>query len=792
MTEAKGGSVPRSGAGERILVAVLLAVFAGLAVTSMRQKNPTFDETAHLAAGVSYVQLGDHRLNPEHPVLPKLLAGAAASLAGARAHDDTPAWETAEQWDYATELLYERGADWRPIVFAGRLPLVAIGVLVGLVLWRWARAMAGPRAAAVALALFAFSPNFLAHTRLVTTDVPLTLTVVAAAACLWQAWRTGSLRWTLAGAGCVALSMLTKFSAFSYAPAWAVLILVPSAARPLRRGAVHLVVFVAAAFVLTEILVFLAYGFAGDWVTIRSLGMEGRGISPAEMSVLRRVPYEIMASIPWPAREFAAGMKTIILYTEAGHPVYLMGVRGDAGWWWSPFVALAVKATLPFLLLVVAALVAVARSRALRRADLVFLLVPAALVLGTNVAANLGIGVRHLLPMFPFLMILAAWPLRGGVALRWIGAIAVAAALVWHAAGTVRVHPHYLPWFNEIAGGARGGVRWLGDSNLDWGQDLSAAAARLREKGVSGAVLGYFGTASPFVEGLDWQVFPPTRRAKDRDPWTVLPAEGEQWLVMSVTNLQGVYYRADGGETPYPWLSGREPDEVVGGSIYLYEIGHDADVQQGMAAVYRRHGLREEEENALRRTVTERAPAAEARRRLTELYLDRGDRDAAAQLILRSPNPDVSEVLLVAKLHEEGGDLEMAETLLRRGIRGFPSAPELHNALAWFLQEYGGDLDDAMKEAEAAVAWAPDDPYYLDTRAVVRLQRGEPRQALEDLDLALSRPDGDLAAIRWHRAQALDALGRRAEARAEADAVAMRDDVPEEVLAEIAEWMSGR
>ena len=137
--------------------------------------------------------------------------------------------------------------------------------------------MVGGRGAALALALYAFSPNFLAHTRLVTTDVPLTLTVVAGAACLWQAWRTGRLAWTLAAAACAALSMLTKFSAFSYGPAWAVLLLVPSAARPLRRSALHLVVFIAGTFVLIEILVFLLYGFAGDWVTIRALGMEFGG-----------------------------------------------------------------------------------------------------------------------------------------------------------------------------------------------------------------------------------------------------------------------------------------------------------------------------------------------------------------------------------------------------------------------------------------------------------------------------------------------------------------------------------
>jgi Flp pilus assembly protein TadD len=776
---------------ERALVAALLTAFALLAALSVRGKNPTFDETAHLAAGISYVQLRDWRLNPEHPALPKEIAGLAASTTGIRAHDDTPAWERGEQWDYARELLYERGVDWRRIVFAGRLPMVGIGVLLGFVLWAWARAMLGATAAAVALALFAFSPSFLAHAPLVTTDVPLALTVTGAGACLWRSWRTGRMAWTVAAAGCVALSMLTKFSAFSFAPAWALLVLLPSSARPWRSGARHLVVFAAATFALTELLVFVCYGFAMDWTAFRSLGMEGRGVTPESMSLLRRIPYEIMASVPWPSKDFAEGMKTIILYTEAGHPVYVMGRRADAGTWWLPFVTLGLKATVPAMLLALAAVVAVIRSRALRGMEMLFVIVPAALVLLTNAGAKLGLGVRHLLPAVPFLILFTVWPFRSA----WRGPAALVALVVplgWHAAGTLRAFPHYLPWFNEIAGGTEGGARWLGDSNLDWGQDLSLAAERLRARGVTSAVLCYFGTASPFAEDMQWQVLPPTQRARNLDPWKVLPVEGEQWLAMSRTNLQGIYYRADGGAEPYPWLADVEPVEVVGGSILLYEIGGDADVQWGMAGVYRRHGLLAEEEAALRRALAARKFLTEARMRLTEILVARGAKEEAAELILQCPNPEVSEILLVSRLHEEMGKLDLAEVLLERGIKGFPGDAELKNQLAWFLQKYDGDLDRALVRANEAVTWAPRDPYFRDTRAMVHLRRGDLRAAMADIDTALALPDGDLAAVRWHKALVLDAMGRRREAEDAANEALAREGVDDELINEIGEWFGGR
>ena len=50
-------------------VVLLLGIFLTLSVLSMRVKNPTFDETAHIGAGVSYVQLGDYRLNPDSPCI---------------------------------------------------------------------------------------------------------------------------------------------------------------------------------------------------------------------------------------------------------------------------------------------------------------------------------------------------------------------------------------------------------------------------------------------------------------------------------------------------------------------------------------------------------------------------------------------------------------------------------------------------------------------------------------------------------------------------------------------------
>ncbi len=604
------------------LAALFLFFFARAALDAARVKAPTYDETAHLAAGIAYVQTRDFRMNPEHPVLPKLLAGWSASGTGARADTTTIPWMRSDQWNFARDVIWDGGADWRDVVVAGRLPMIGIGVALGIVLWIWGRAMLGTGGALLALLLYAFCPNVLAHTPLVTTDVPLTFGVVACAGCLWQAHRSGRVLWTALGALFFGITMVTKFSAFSYLPVWAILAAWPSNARPLRRGLVHAGVFLLLAAVFTEALVLTCYAGSGDWVTIAELGLRGRGVSPESMSLHRRIPYEILARIPWPSADFARGLKDIVLYTEAGHPVYLLGTRSDSGWWWSPIVALSVKATIPLLVLVGSGIVATITSRRLRTSDLPFVVLPPALCLVTNMAANLGLGVRHLLPMFPFGMLLAAWPMKGGGFPGGLVPAAVGVALAaWHVVASVRTHPDTISYFNEFAGGARGGIRILGDSNLDWGQDLPAAAARLKELGVKRAILCYFGTANPFVFGVEWQLLPPTQRARSQDPWIVMPTEGPQWLLMSVTNLQGVYSRGPGGDasgTPYPWLEGIEPEEVVGGTIYLYEISQYPEVQKALVSTYLRYGLRDEAYAALVRWNRLAPDDPEAKRRLEE------------------------------------------------------------------------------------------------------------------------------------------------------------------------------
>ena len=80
--------------------------------------------------------------------------------------------------------------------------------------------------------------------------------------------------------------------------------------------------------------------------------------------------------------------------------------------------------------------------------------------------SRINTGLRHLLPLYPFLFVFA------GVCLARLRTVQLALLGITLAAETLSVHPHYLAFFNAAAGGPAAGPRYLADSNIDWGQDL--------------------------------------------------------------------------------------------------------------------------------------------------------------------------------------------------------------------------------------------------------------------------------------------------------------------------------
>ena len=565
-------------------VAAGVALYAAQAITSMRTQSATFDEGSHLPAGYTYLKLGDHRLNPEHPPLVKALAALPLLFMDVTVKPDDEAWAMRRQWEFGKRFLY-RWNDADRLLFWGRLPVVVLGALLAVSVFLWARARHGLPAAVLALFLCVLSPDVLAHGQLVTTDAGIALFMFLSVVAFDAASRQLSAgRLALAGLA-AGLAFATKFSAVLLLPILAGLALVAVfapgpmslalpgrarrelAGRGARLGA--MVALLVAIGAVSLAVVWASYGF-------RSPLSPDTGVESAlewsrvehDGALERPVAHLVRASGMLP-ESFVFGFLRFFKHSEP-RPAFLLGRVSSAGWWYFFPVTFLLKTPVPLLVLLGIAL-ATRRRHARPGRDELVLWLPVAIYAVVAVVRALNIGHRHLLPIYPFLFVAAgrtaAWAWPGEHAPRRAPVLVVGLLCAWHAVSTALVHPHYLAYVNELGGGPANGYRLFADSSLDWGQDLKNLKRYLGRHGVRAVKLSYFGTADPAYYDIPGELLPSHMLPPPRETTTeVKPGD---LLAVSATNLQGVYLPPE-DQPLMARLREQRPIDNVGYSILIY------------------------------------------------------------------------------------------------------------------------------------------------------------------------------------------------------------------------------
>jgi hypothetical protein len=535
----------------RVLVAACLAVGIVRIVSTYHVFNQTWDEPAHVAAGMQWLDRGLYTYEPLHPPLARVLVALGPRLAGIRSagHDNV--------WLEGNSILYAGGAYHRNLALA-RLGVLPFFVLACLVVFAWARRAAGTAEAVCAVLLFSTLPPVLAHAGIATTDMAVTATIALALYCLTLWLERPTWLRSLALGITLALAVLSKLSALLFLPA--ALVAVALCRRGERRGrsarpgpvrTTRLRLTYAAAL----LTVWAGYRFAvGPLVAPDAVRPAA---PPAALPSLDRLA---RANV-FPAPALFEGIGQLAAKNRAGHKSYLLGEVRTTGWWYFFPVALAVKTPLPFLLLMGAGLVSVWRgySGPERRRRLE----PGAIALAILLVclpSRINIGLRHVLPMYPFLAIVAGI----GVVELWRAQRArrtariLAVVLVgWQLVTSALAHPDYLAYFNELAG--HHPERILVDSDLDDGQDLDRLADTLRARHIASVSLAYAGSATVAEHGL-----PPIHWLEPHRPDT-------GWVAASLYSIKlGSLNRP--GYDDFAWLERYRPVALVGHSIRLYYI----------------------------------------------------------------------------------------------------------------------------------------------------------------------------------------------------------------------------
>ncbi|WP_420631971.1 phospholipid carrier-dependent glycosyltransferase [Candidatus Leptofilum sp.] len=533
-----------------LAVFVLLLAFA-LMASSALQKSATVDEQSHLFRGVAYLREGATHFLLGHP----LGASALSAMPVLTEPDlalplDTPAWE-AGNWSVAGDLfMWRLGNSPQRLLFLGRLPVIWLSLLLLALVFRWGRELAGRWAGLLATGLLAFDPNLLAHDRIISGDVAMTLFFVLTLYGTWR-WSVKDGGWKallLAGAG-LGLASVSKFNAGLLLPILGLLGLFWAWRRRSWR----------------PLLVLLLVGAVGGVII---WAVNGFGIRPL------------------PGGAFWDDLFWVLSYFGQPHGAYLAGEVSTSGWWYYFPVVFLLKTPLPTLLLLLAAVGVLlanwwwtrrksgTQRRTEKNGDLLFLLLPTMVYLSVSLTSSLNIGYRHLLPILPFLWLFTAVSLQN-VAPSWVknARFVGGGVIVWLAIQAVFIWPDYIPFFNLLAGGDDQSWQLLSDSNIDWGQDLPALAAWQQETGRA-VNLSYFGTAHASAYGIDFvpmPMWPPAPEAAPPgrqlyDPQN--PAPGV--YALSVTSLHGVVLGEQ--RDAFAWFREQEPLARLGGSIFLYEV----------------------------------------------------------------------------------------------------------------------------------------------------------------------------------------------------------------------------
>ena len=563
-----------------IAVAALLIALAAVQLISATGENATFDESAYISAGYSYLKTGDFRMNAEHPPLAKILQALPLLWLKPPFPQNDASWARADLGEFAMAFLYGKQAPADSLLLAARCVTIALTLLLGLGVALFTRAHFGAPAALLALFLVATDPNLIAHGRYATNDLPVTVFFFFAVIA-WGQYLAGMRRRDLVvSAMALGLALATKSSAAILLPVFTALYLFRAWQEEGAEGKTRLSVerFFASAIIVAFICVMIILAAYGFETRLCGPELEKAPAIPCTLAAAADARTDsghfltvLAKAFHLPDHPYLVGFFLQYMHNAKGHASYLLGQQSLNGWLHYYPVVFLVKTPTAVLLLTVLALAggiaAVVRRRLARLREMPFawmvLLAPIAVYGSIAVSSHIDLGVRFLLPVYPFLAVLVA-SAAIHVYRSWLGRAfpyVLGALVTVQAAECAAAYPHFTAFFNAASGGADSGPAYLVDSNLDWGQDLKRLKRYLDRNGMERVCLAYFGTAPPDYYGLQSVPLPFTADAAGRGQLDCVAA-------ISVTLLQDVYLT----QGSYSWLRPLTPAAKIGHSIYVYDL----------------------------------------------------------------------------------------------------------------------------------------------------------------------------------------------------------------------------
>ena len=590
----------------RILTLCGVACFLALSVVQYARvadaNSLTWDECDHMYAGYMQWAHRDFGLNPEHPPLVKWLA--SVPLLSLRLHIPALLDRSYEKEAFlgGKEFLFRNDAD--TMTFRARMTASLITLLLGVFVFLAACEFFGLGAGFLALGLIAFDPTLLAHGAVVTTDSAQSCFLLASVYAFYRYAKTPSA-WRLAAVGLVAgLALASKHSTVLLFPMLVALVAVEAARqpspergesqRPLGRRILRAAAALAAIGVISVGVLWAFYGFR------YAARGEGRKLNPPLETSLRRVPSKVQAAVLAEVAKLRLLPEsylfgwTDVLAKSKGYHSYLFGKRYPSGVWYYFPVALVIKSSLAFLILLAVTIWAIAARRFRHWREILYLTIPPAIYMAFSIAGGMNIGIRHMLPVYVFLFVLlagAVWQLAQSNR-RWL--VAAIALFLFQAVSVSRAYPAYVAYANEAAGGPMKVHEYLTDSSADWAQQLKSVKRYLDARGVKSCWFLYFGEGVIDYRyyGIPCEPLPTADSLWIHEPANAPPAVDGPVLI-SAAVLSGFEF-GPGSLNPYEQFRSLRPAAAIDYGVFVYEGHFEIPLAAALSHQQKAGDLREE------------------------------------------------------------------------------------------------------------------------------------------------------------------------------------------------------
>ncbi len=567
-----------AGAVVSLLIILLLEL-----TLSIRRETQTWDEACHIFAGYSYWTRGDFGMNPEHPPLVKLLTAAPLLTLSLHVPPHPKIFSKEEDFTSASQFVYSNDAE--KILFRARMTAAIFTLLLAVLLFAAAKEMFGAVAALIGFTLFVFEPNVLAHGALVTTDMGLSCLLFATVYAFYRYVKHPSAaKFAITGVA-AGLALAAKHSGILVFPILVVLALAEVARRsegettsvqPIKesraRQALGLAGAIAAVGAIAVALLWASYGFhlhprPGVDTQARVIDYASRQHHPVQVKLI--TTFMRWHLLPEP---YLYGLADVGFTADFSH-TYLFGKVYPHGQWFYFPAAFVIKSTLALLILMLLVPVAIVAGRVNRGRELLFLVIPATIYFAVVLTSGMNIGVRHILPVYPFLMALAGWAAAKLIERRRQLAFVVALILIFDVISSVRAFPVYLAYSNELWGGPSQTYKYLSDSNVDWGQQLKATKKYLDGRQVKQCWFAYFAevVADPAYYGIPCKPLT-TIASVWLQPSIDVPASLDGPVLISTGVLSG-YEFGPGALNPYNQFQRLRPSAMIEDGVFVFD-GH--------------------------------------------------------------------------------------------------------------------------------------------------------------------------------------------------------------------------